>query len=620
MQMPPANKWIRAVANRETLIAILAILGIGTSLALRFTGRPVYADWPLIAVLVLGGIPLVWSLLLQAMKREFGSDLLAGISIVTSAFLHQYMAGALVVLMLSGGQALEAYAVRSASSVLEALAKRMPSVAHVRRGKDLIDLALSEVQIGDSVTVFPHEICPVDGVVTDGHGVMDESYLTGEPYMMPKAPGSEVLSGAINGENAVTIEATKLAEDSRYAKIMQVMRDSAQRKPEMRRIADQLGAFYTPIAVSIAVLAWLISADPMRFLAVLVIATPCPLLIAIPVSIIGSISLAARRGIVIKDPAVLEKVDTCTVAIFDKTGTLTYGKPNLTEILPASDHSAGEVLSLVASLERYSKHPLAESIVERARTDKAAVMEASSISERPGEGLRGVVDGREVVVTSRKYVEENLPEVTLPAHVGGMECKILLDGRYAATLRFRDEPRADGKNFVDHLHSRHHFDRVILLSGDRESEVRYLAEKVGIDEVYGDQTPEDKLEFVRRATAKAKTVFVGDGINDSPALTAATVGIAFGQKSEITSEAAGAVVMDSTLARVDELMHIGRRMRIIALQSAYGGMVLSIGGMLVAAMGHLTPVVGALGQEAIDVLAVLNALRAAWPPKTLTDY
>ncbi|NJL29561.1 MAG: HAD-IC family P-type ATPase, partial [Thermoanaerobaculia bacterium] len=362
----PAADSTASLHRREAAIAILAIAGIALHLLLRF-GFQAPARWPLVAVLVLGGGPLVFELALKLFRREFGSDLLAGISIVTSVVLDEYLAGSLVVLMLSGGEALEGYAVRSASSVLEALARRMPSSAHRKHDGTVEEVALDDVAVGDVLVVFPHEICPVDGTVIEGHGSMDESYLTGEPYVMSKTPGSEVLSGAINGESALTIRAGKLAIDSRYAKIMQVMRGSEQRRPKMRRLGDQLGAVYTPIAVAIALAAWVFSGEPVRFLAVLVVATPCPLLIAIPVAIIGSISLAARRGIIIKDPAVLETIDTCRTAIFDKTGTLTYGEPRLTELLPTAGFNAAEVLRLVASLERYSKHPLASAISRAAR-------------------------------------------------------------------------------------------------------------------------------------------------------------------------------------------------------------------------------------------------------------
>lgn len=614
---------------RHGVIAILAIAGITLHLILRYGwgvgglvgGRPLH-EWPLLAVLVFGGIPLLVDLIRQLLRREFGSDTLAGISIVTAFLLHEYLAGALVVLMLSGGEAIEAFAVRSASSVLAALAKRMPEVAHNKRNGVLEDVPLTMVKVGDTLVVFPHEICPVDGTVLTGQSVMDESYLTGEPYLMSKTPGSEVMSGAINGDHALTIRADKLAVDSRYSKIMRVMRESEQRRPRLRRLGDQLGAIYTPVAVAIAILAWMASGEAVRFLAVLVVATPCPLLIAIPVAIIGAISLAARRGIIIKDPAVLERIDTCRVAVFDKTGTLTYGRPVVTEILVAPGFLRLNVLTLVASLERYSKHPLSGAVTQAAEEAGVTLLEASRISELPGEGMEGAIRGREVRITSRKKVLAEQPAGTqhLPPGAEGMECVILIDGHYAATFRFRDEPRDEGVPFIHHLSPRHHFERVILVSGDRESEVRYLADHVGINEVYANQTPEQKLALVRAETERANTVFVGDGINDAPALTAATVGIAFGHGGDIPAEASGVVILESSLQKVDELLHISRRLRRVALQSAVGGMALSVIGMLFAAAGYLPPVAGAIAQEVIDVVVVVNALRVAIPPSALTDY
>jgi len=615
--------------STETLIAALAVAAIVAHLVMRYglrvtghAGSLPYYHLPLVVALVVGGVPLVGGLVRDVLRRRFSSDLLAGIAIVTSVALGEYLAGTLVVLMLSGGEALEGYAVRNASSVLNALARRVPSIAHIKRDGTLADIPLENVDIGDVLVVLPHEIAPVDGTVVEGFGSMDESYLTGEPYVMSKAPGSNVLSGAINGEAALTIRAERRAVDSRYAKIMRVMRESEQRRPKLRRLGDQLGAVYTPVAVAIALAAWAATGDPVRFLSVLVVATPCPLLIAIPVAIIGSISLAARRGIVIKDPTVLEKIGTCRVAMFDKTGTLTYGQPRVTDVVVTEGVDRRDVLALVASLERYSRHPLAAAVVNAAKAETLVLGDAQEVNERPGEGLRGIVNGRHIEVTSRKVVSMRAPDDVdrLPPPIGGMEAAVLIDGRYAAMIRFRDEPRDDGLPFVTHLGKKHDYERVMLISGDRESEVRYLAEKVGIREIHANQSPEQKLELVREETKRANTVFLGDGINDAPALTAATVGIAFGQQSDVTSEAAGAVILDSSLQRVDELIHIGRRMRTIALQSAVGGMVLSVVGMLFAAAGYLPPVAGAIAQEAIDVLAVVNALRVAIKPSVLTDY
>lgn len=606
--------------TKQEGIAVLAITGLVVHLVLRWL-FPDIALYPLYVALVVGGGLLVIDLLRQVAVLEFRSDLLAGLSIVTSLLLEQYLAGTLVVLMLSGGQSLEAYAIRKASKVLEALAKRAPTIAHRKIGQGLEEVAVDSIEVGDQLQIFPHEICPVDGEVTAGNGVMDESFLTGEPFLIAKAPGSTVLSGAVNGEAALSIRATKKAVDSRYAKIMEVMRESEEKRPQMRRLADTLGAWYTPLAIVIALLAWYFSGDAIRFLAVLVIATPCPLLIAIPVAIIGSISLCASRGILIKNPIVLEQLDQCQTMIFDKTGTLTYGKPVLTEQTLIQSDDEREILQLVASIERYSKHPLASAILEKARQKGIALADVKQISEPPGQGLRGRVDGREIIVTSRRALERHglaSQAAQLPTG-GGLECVILLDGSLAAHYRFHDAPRSDSTSFIGHLGPAHGFKKLMIISGDREEEVRYLANSVGIDEVYSSQSPEQKVALVLKETQKAKTAYLGDGINDAPALVVATVGIAFGQNSDITAEAAGAVILDNTLERVDEFLHISKRMRRIALQSALGGMALSILGMGIAAFGFLPPVAGAISQEIIDVLAILNSLRTIWQPASLSD-
>jgi heavy metal translocating P-type ATPase len=551
-------------------------------------------------------------------ERQFGSDLLAGISIISSVLLGEYLVGTIIVLMLSGGAALEQFATRRASSVLDALAKRMPQVAHRKQGSALEHVQLDDVQVGDRLIVFPHEICPVDGIVVEGRGVMDESYLTGEPFENSKTPGSKVLSGAINGEMALTVEAEKLAVDSRYTKIMQVMEQTQEKRPHLRRIGDRLGAWYTPIAVGLAGLTWLVTGDPVRFLAVLVIATPCPLILAIPVAVIGAISLSAKHGIIIKNPAALEQITTCSTLIFDKTGTLTYGKPKVTEILCAAGFSHETLLQATASLEQFSKHPLAAAVTQAGRDETLPLMDVTGIREIPGEGLQGMVGGRRVRITGRGKVDPKLPGLPPPAL--GLECLVFVDDQYAGALRFHDAPRHETRPFIYHLAPRHQVNRVMLVSGDRESEVRYLAEQVGITEVHAGQTPEQKVEIVERETGRARTLFIGDGINDAPALMAATVGVAFGPNSDITSEAADAVILTQSLEKVDELIHVSHRMRSIALQSAIGGMAASMVGMVAAAAGYLPPLEGAVLQEIIDLVAVVNAVRVALPTQTLADF
>jgi heavy metal translocating P-type ATPase len=602
------------------VIAMVALAGVLSHLVLRYLLNMSRIAWqaPLILVLIVGGLPLLVRLTRKLLSREFGSDHLAGVSIVTSVVLGEYLVGAIVILMLSGGTALEQFASRRASSVLDALARRMPQVAHRRIGVNLADIKLVEIAIGDILAIFPHEICPADGVVIEGHGKMNEAYLTGEPFEIEKIPGSQVISGAINGEMAVYIRAEKLAADSRYSRIMQVMQDAEQQRPAIRRLGDKLGAWYTPLALALAGLAWAATGEPHRFLAVVVVATPCPLLIASPVAVIGAISLSARRGIIIKNPAALEQIDRCRTIIFDKTGTLTYGKPALYEISCAPGFTSEQVLQAVASLERYSKHPLARAVLDAAQVANLPADSVSDISERPGEGLRGTVGKRTVQITSRNKLTGR--KIALPAIRSGLECVVLFDGLFAATFHFHDTPRTDSHTFIKHLGPRHAVGRVLIVSGDRDQEVRHLAEQVGIRDVHSAKSPEEKVAIVRSEASRAPTLFLGDGINDAPAMQAATVGVAFGVQSDITSEAADAVILEASLGRVDELIHIARRMRRIALQSALGGMILSILGMIAAASGYLPPIGGAVAQEIIDLAAVLNAVRVAFPADSLTDF
>jgi len=592
------------------IIAAASCVAIATTLVLSLVGyATTLAQLPVLLVLVGGGALLLFRLIKGMFGGQFGSDLLAGISIVTSVLLGEYLAGALVVLMLSGGGALEDYAMRRASSVLDALAKRMPSIAHRKSKVSMIDVAVEEVIQGDELIVLPHELCPVDGIVIEGHSAMDESYLTGEPYRISKTPGCEVISGAINGESPLVIRAVREAKDSRYVKIMQVMDETRQRRPRMRRIADTLGLVYTPIALILALAAWGFSDEPRRFLSVLVVATPCPLIIAIPVAIIGAISWCAKRGIIIKDPIVLERAHRCDVLITDKTGTLTIGEPVL-ESMQTKGLSEDELLQYAASLEQYSRHPLAAPVLARASERNIVTLPVTDVSEIPGQGLSGMVQGKRVMITGRRALEPKLLE-GFEALSSGLECVVVLDWHVIGVLHFRDQARPDSRQFLSHLGPRHNFKDVILLSGDRNEEAQHLATQMGISRVYAGRSPEDKVAITREETTRAQTLFLGDGVNDAPALSAATVGVAFGPRSDITSEAAGAVILEPSLRKVDQLLHVSARLRMVALQSAVGGMVCSVAGMGLAAAGFLTPVWGAVLQEGIDLFAVLNALRAA---------
>jgi heavy metal translocating P-type ATPase len=593
-----------------------------------------------------GGIVMLINIAKSLMRKDPGADILAAISIICAAVMGEYLVSAIIVLMLSGGEALEHACTARASAVLDALAKRSPEIAHrfTGDGDATQDIKVEDIKVGDKLLVMPHEVTPVDGEVIKGRGSMDESYLTGEPYTITKSKGSQVMSGAINGDAALVIKATKLAKDSRYAQIVGVLTKAEAKRPRMRRLADRLGTWYTPVAVILGIVGWVVSGDPKRFLAVVVIATPCPLLIGVPVAIIGAISLAARAGIVIRDPGILERVSTTKTMLFDKTGTLTYGRPELMattlgpgaqkavalahlDAAPSGDVETTAVLAVTARVEAFSRHPLALALVEAAKlrpqVAQTKVAAPDRISEKPGQGLVGELDGHEIRLTDRAQAEKILgPSAAsaLPAPSGGMESVLLIDSQYAAFFQFRDVPRLGARSFIEHLGPLHGIHNTIMISGDTSGEAQWVADSVGIKKVYAGCSPEQKLAIVRKETAEGPTMFLGDGLNDAPAMTAATVGVAFGRESDVTSEAAGAVILDSSLERVDELLHIGRRMRTIALQSVLGGMALSLIGMGFAVAGMLPPVVGAVAQECIDLVAVLNAARVSLARKPLADF
>ncbi|HDS3848045.1 heavy metal translocating P-type ATPase [Legionella pneumophila] len=615
------NYFFDAIKTKwQFWITIYSIIAIVLYIIMKIINVP-YINVPLILTIIIGGLPLFIQISIKLVQGDLGADTLAALSLITGVILHEYLAACLIILMLASGQTLEVYARRKASSVLQALISRMPSKVHIRKNEQITDIPLSETQIGDEIIIYPHETCPVDGEVIDGHGTMDESYLTGEPYLIAKAPGVTVLSGAINGEALLVVKASKRPSDSRYAAIVEVLKEAEQKKPTLRRLGDQIGAIFTPIALFFALLAWYFSGDPIRFLSVLVIATPCPLLIAIPITIISAVSMAAKQAIIIKDPTILERLPTCQTAIFDKTGTLTYGKPTLTKIITTETYSHSDILQYAASLERYSKHPLSNSILDAAKERGLTLLQASEVFEKPGQGLLGKINDHSVQVTSRKKFLAKHPEEVglLPEHSSGLECLILIDEQFAAVLQFHDAPREESHSFIHHLAPSHQFKKIMLVSGDRESEVKYLGKLLELTEIYSSQSPEQKLKIVRDETRKAPTLYMGDGINDAPALTAATVGIAFGQYSNVTAEAAGAVIMENTLNKVDELMHLSINTRKIALQSAIGGMLLSIIGMSFAALGFINPVTGAILQELIDILAIINALQLTWGSRVKID-
>lgn len=577
-------------------------------------------NYLLLLVIFIGSVPLVLQILFKIIKGNIGADLIALIALILAIYLHEYITAVLLIIMLASGQALEEFASNRASFVLEALSKRVPSIAHLKQDNNFIDINIADIKIGDELALFPHEICPIDGEIINGNGSMDESYLTGEPYRIEKTIGSKVLSGAINGESLFIIKAEKLPIDSRFGKIMQIMKQAKENKPEIHKLADKVGAIFAPITIAFALISYFFSNNLTNVLAILTIATPCPLIIAVPIAIVSAISICARQGIIIKDARILEKLSICSTAIFDKTGTLTYGEPKISEIIALDDFSKTEILQKCATIERYSRHPLALSIIKEANQQNLLLDNAININEKPGFGMTGYIGEQEIIITNRKTLDQFIqPKNPLPLQIQGLECFVIINKKIAGIIVFRDLERLESKSFIAHLTPNHNFKKIILLSGDKESEVNYIANKLGIFEVFSSQTPEQKLEIVKKETQLAQTLFMGDGINDAPALMLASVGVAFGQGNNITAESAGAVILESNLLKVDELIHISIITRKIILQCAYGGMIFSVIGMIFASLGMISPSQGAIFQQIIDFVAILNGLRLTFLKRINSD-
>ncbi|GDX36191.1 metal-transporting ATPase [Alphaproteobacteria bacterium] len=612
---------IKTFLKPQNLCCVLTIIAILSYVLLKIFAYQNIAPYPLIAIIFSFGLIQLLQIFKKILRGNLGADVIAFIALALAIYLHEYLTANLLILMIASGQGLEEYASSKASFVLEALASRNVPIAHLKINNQISEIKVDQIQVNDCLAILPHEICPVDGEVIEGMSTMDESYLTGEPFHISKTIGSKVLSGAINGENLLLIRAEKLAKESRYAKIIEVMKQAKDQKPQIRKLADKIGAIFAPLALLIAFASYYFTNSLENFLAVLTIATPCPLLIAVPIAIISAISISAKNGIVIRDPRILENLPICSTAIFDKTGTLTYGEPFLEEIICFNNFNDQQVLQKSASLERFSRHPLALAILKKCHDQFIPLLEVQNIKEQAGYGITGIINNKEITITNRDHLASNfLGEAVLPATQAGLECLVVIDNKLAGILKFRDQPRLESHSFIDHLGPEHNFNKIILLSGDRHNEVEYFAKNLGIKEFYSSQTPEQKLAIVKNETKQAKTLFMGDGINDAPALMLATVGIAFGKNNNITSESAGAVILENNLHKVDQLFHISIAMRKIILQSAVGGMLFSLIGMIIAGYGYISPAQGAILQQIIDVIAIANALRLTFNNSITSDF
>lgn len=578
---------------------ILAVSGAGAAVPWVFS---VYA----LAIAAWQAVGMVRDIL----RGHWGLDILAVTAIVATVLVGEYVAALLVVLMLSGGEALEDYASRRAKRELDALLTRAPQLAHRMQGADIVDIRADEVRPGDVLLVRPSEIVPVDATLSSVEASMDESSITGESVPAEKLAGDQVLSGSVNGQLAVEIIASATAAESQYQQIVALVAEAADSKAPVVRLADRYAVPFTVFSLALAGVAWWLSGDPVRFAEVLVLATPCPLLIAAPVAFIGGMSRAARNGVIVKGGGVLEQLASAKTAVFDKTGTLTYGAPTLVAIRPENGFGADELLGLVASAEQYSSHVLAASMIDAARGRGIRLFEADRASEQATNGVQATIEGRDVVVGKFAFVAEHAPDAARTTIAQGeLAVYVGIDGRFAGALLASDRVRDNAKATLDRL-GELGVRETMMLTGDAQATADHIAAEIGITSVRAECLPADKVHEVA-AVARRPVIMVGDGVNDAPVLAAADVGIAMGAKgATAASESADAVILVDDISRTAKAVEIGRDTVRIALQSIWLGVIVSVALMIIAAFGLIPATVGALLQEVVDLATILAALRA----------
>ena len=601
------GRFWRALLDHPVVLATLATGLVGG--ALHLAGQPFAARVLVSAFAVLVALQQARGMVEDLRSGSYGIDLLAVTAIGSTVAVGEYWAALVVCLMLTGGEALEELAERRARRELTSLLERAPRRAHLASGEEV---DVETVEVGDHLLVRPFETVPVDGVLVAGSASLDESSLTGESLPVHVEAGEAVLSGAVNGGAAIEVRATARAADSQYQRIVRLAVQAQESKAPFVRLADRVAVPFTLLALGIAGAAWALSGDPTRFAEVLVVATPCPLIIAAPVAFLGGMSRAARGGVIVKHSGALEQLSRARTAALDKTGTLTFGAPRVTGVHPAGGADPEHLLALAAAVERFSTHPLARAIVERAVADGVPVPDAFDAAEVPARGVRAQVDGVEVAVGSARLVEEVTGRAApVPAN-GASVVHVAVDGRYAGHLALTDVPRPEARATIDALR-RAGVRSVMVLTGDGARVARHVAAQVGIDDVRADLLPQDKVDAVRAARPRP-VLMVGDGVNDAPVLAAADVGVAMGARgSSAASESADVVILVEDLSRLARAVHVGRRTMRVAWQSISIGVAMSVGLMLVAAAGFLPAIVGAWMQEVVDLACIGWALLALRP-------
>jgi heavy metal translocating P-type ATPase len=563
-------------------------------------------------------LPAVWWAVADLRAGHLGADVLAVLALGGTVLVGEYLAGAIIGVMLASGRVLELYAQRRARRDLSGLLDRAPRRTHVRVGEDLALVDVERVMPDDRVVVLPGEVVPVDGSLA-GAGTFDESALTGEPLPVERGAGDEVRSGVVNAGAAVDLIATVGAADSTYAGVLRLAGEAAATSAPMVRLADRVAAWFLPFALGIAALAWLLSGDPVRAVAVLVTATPCPLLLAVPIAITAGMSRASRVGVVVRDGQALETLGRAEIAVLDKTGTVTAGVPVVVEVLTAPEWDHDRVLCAAASVEQLSTHVLAGAVVRAARSAGVTPAAAVDVKERPGAGVTGTVDGHCVVVGRLDRLVTGWAATAQRRGKldGGTLIWITVDGDLVGALLAKDEIRPDAARTLRRLRAVG-LRRVVLLTGDRMDNAADVATLLGVDEVQAEATPEAKVDRVRAERLHGTTVVVGDGLNDAAALAAADVGVALGARgATAAARLADAVILSDRIDPLAGAVEAASRARRIAVRSAGVGVGLSVLAMIAAAMGLLPPVLGAVVQELIDVTVILNGLRALLPGRSM---
>ncbi len=592
------------------LIALAAIVA-GLIARVWMGAQTAHAIW--MVGLVVCSIPIVVETIRDARHGRFASDIVAALAIVGAILLGHPVAGLVVVIMKRGGEALERYAEGRASAAVAALEAAAPRRAHRLKSGAVEDIDAADIAIDDHLLVRPGELVPCDGVVIAGSSELDTSSLTGEPVPRAAVAGAIVMSGSVNGAGPLELRATARAAESHYARIVELVRTAQSHKAPLQRMADRYAVWFTPATLLVCAIAYGISGDWTRVLAVLVVATPCPLILATPVAFVGGINRAAKEHIVIRNGSALEQLSRVSAVILDKTGTITLGEPRIERVSVAGRWTAAAVIRLSAAVEHGSSHKLARTIVAYAHSLGVDVPAATELREQPGRGISGLVEGHPVHVGARTYVTERCapsPELEQDSEAAILRTFVGVDDAVAGVIEYGEELRADLPELLDRLRARG-ISRIMILSGDSAANVESMARRAGITDVRGDLLPEAKAEVAARLKREGETVMmVGDGTNDAPALTEASVGIAMaGHGGGITTEAADVILLRDSLSAVATAMRIGRDTTRIARQSILVGLGLSAAGMIWAAAGGLAPVAGALLQEVIDIAVILNALR-----------